>query len=146
METLVPGRRVTDVLDILLNYSTNTVYPLRYLPFSTMIRTGLWQTQYAGTPSYYTINNRNVYILQWPGVDYLNSTFDCALEPASLVNTTDVDGDIPFPYSECVGFYAAYLAKIKDQRRQEAEEFYKDYQRRKIQALGTEFTRRLVGR
>lgn len=140
------ARRVTDVLDVILNYSANTVYQLRYLPFSTMIRTGLWQTQYAGTPTHYTINNQNLIILQWPAIDYLNSSIDCLVEPLDLVNLTDDDADLLFPYTECVGFYVAYLAKLKDQRRQEADEFMKDYQHRKVQAIGAEFTRRLIGR
>jgi hypothetical protein len=85
-------------------------------------------------------------IFQWPSQAYNNSVFDCVVEPADLVLVTDPDNEVYMPYSECVGFYAAYLAKLKDQRRQEAEDFLSDYQRRKIQAVGTAFYRRLVGR
>ena len=143
MDSLVTGRRVSNVMDIILNYSSNTVYPLKYLPFSSMVRTGLWQAQYPGTPSYYTINNRQIFIVQWPAIAYNNSTWDLSVEPLNLVNTTDIDQDVPFPYSECVGFYAAYLAKLKDQRRPEAEEFLKDYQREKLRAIGITINRRL---
>lgn len=149
MDTLITtpvAKRVIDVLDVLLLYSANTVYQLRYLPFSTMVRTGLWQTQYAGTPTYYTINNRQLLILQWPAIAYPNSTIDCLVEPVDLSLLTDAETDLAFPYTECVAFYAAYLAKVKDQSRKEAEEFFKDYQRRKVQAIGAEFSRRLVGR
>lgn len=139
-------RRVTDVLDVILNYSANTTFQLRYYPFSTMIRTGIWQVKYAGTPVAYTINNRDMIILQWPAIDYLGSVVDCLVEPISLTSLSDADADISFPYTECVGFYAAHLAKLKDQRRSEAEDFYKDFQRRIISAIGTEFTRRIVGK
>ena len=148
---LIENRIVTDVLDVLLQYSATQNFPLVYRSFDDAKRTALWQYQQPGTPSHYTILNRNVIILTWPSQAYLNSIFDCALQPINLVeaidsNQADVEADLPFPYTECVGFYAAYLAKLKDQRRQEAEDFMKDYQRRKFQAIGTEFTRRLIGR
>jgi hypothetical protein len=148
---LIENRIVTDVLDVLLQYTATQNFPLRYFSFDDVKRTSLWQYQQPGTPSHFTILNRNVIILQWPQQNYLESTFDCALQPINLVeavdnNEADLEADLPFPYTECVGFYAAYLAKLKDQRRQEAEDFFKDYQRRKLQALGTEFTRRLIGR
>jgi hypothetical protein len=137
-------RRVVDVLDILLTYSANASYQLKYLPFERAVRTGLWQTRNPGTPSHYTINNRQLIILQWPAIDYLSSTVDCAVEPSDLVATTDIDTDLFFPYTEGVGFYMAYLAKLKDQKREEAEAFMKDYQRMMYRAIGTEYTRRLV--
>ena len=139
-------RRVTDILDVILNYSANTVYQLKYLPFSTMIRTGLWQTQYAGTPSYYTLNNRILILLQWPAIAYPNSSIDCAIEPLDLVDLTDVDADIAFPYTECVGYYMAYLCKLKNQQRDEADAFMGDFRRQIIMTSGFGFTRKLVGR
>lgn len=143
---IVAGRRVIDVLDILLQYSSNTSFQLRYLPFSQMARTAVWQYQMVGTPQYYTVHNQTCMILQWPSQAYPNSIFDCIVEPVNLVNTTDIDNDIFFPFSECVGYYAAYLAKLKDQRREDAEYYFKDYQQRKMQAIGSQFTRRLVGK
>lgn len=145
-EDIAAPRRVVDVLDVLLKYSTNTTFPLRFLPFPTMVRTSLWQYQSQGTPSYYTINNRQLIILQWPGIDYLASSVDCILEPMNLINLIDIDSDLAFPYTECVGFYVAYLAKLKDQRREEANNFFGDYRMRVAQALGAQQTRRLVGR
>ena len=147
MDTIIAApvaRRIFDILDILLLYSNNTVYQLRYLPYSSAVRTGIWQIKYAGTPTHYTINNRQVILLQWPAIAYAGSSIDCLVEPLDLVDLTDPDTDIAFPYTECVGFYMAHLAKLKDQRRDEAEAFFKDYQRRKVQAIGAEFTRRLV--
>ena len=146
MDTIIAGRRVMDVLDILLHYSTNTTYPLRFLPFATAVRTSLWQYQGQGTPTHYTINNRQVFILQWPGVDYLASSMDCLVEPLDLVELTDPDTDLVFPWTECVGFYVAYLAKLKNQQRQEAENFLMDYTRRVRQAFGSTVSRRLVNR
>ena len=138
-------RRVIDVYDIILNYSVNTTYQLRYYPFQDIIRMGIWQYQSPQTPACYTIMNQNVIILPWPQIAYPSSTFDCVVEPLPLVNTTDIDNEILFPYTETVGFYAAYLAKLKNQQRSEAESFLMDYQRRKVSAIGTEFTRRLIG-
>jgi len=144
MDSIITSRRVMDVLDVLLRYNTNTTYPLRFLPFSTVVRTSLWQYQSQGTPTHYTINNRQLFILQWPGADYLSSSMDCLVEPLDLVALTDIDADIVFPFTECVGFYVAYLAKLKNQQRQEAENFLMDYARRARQAIGSTMSRRLV--
>lgn len=144
LDTIYPTQRVMDVMDVLLNYSSNTIYQLRFIPYAMMVRTILWQYQSPGTPTHYTVNNRQLYVLQWPGLDYKGSSVDCLLEPLDLVNTTDVDNDIAFPFSEAVGFYVAYLAKVKDQRRTEAEEFYRDFVRRTAQALSSTMTRRIV--
>lgn len=142
---LVSSRQVIDVMNVMVNYGSIGFPPLRYLPYDTIIRTALWQTQRPGWPSHYTVYGRSVIILPWPSKAYASSIFDCVVEPSDLVTTTDVDNDLFHPYSECVGFYAAYLAKLKDQRRQDADEFLLDYHRRKLQAIGTAFTRRLVG-
>lgn len=144
-DTIVPGRRVIDVLDVMLQYSSNTTYQMIYHPFQEIIRTEVWQYQMPGTPRFYTVHNRSVIILQWPNQAYNSSKFDCAVEPLDLTSITDTCYDLPFPFTECVAFYAAYLAKLKDQRRQEAEAFLADYERRKAQAIGTLFTRRLIG-
>lgn len=145
LDTLITNRRVIDVLDVLLQYSSNTQYQLFYKEFSEIARLPIWQYQTTGTPTHYTVYNRSVIILQWPSQAYNSSLFDCVLEPVDLVNTTDVDADVYHPYSEMVAYYAAYLAKIKDQRRNDAEYFFNDYQRRKMQAIGSSFTRRLNG-
>ena len=144
-------REVIDILDISLQYNTTTNYQLRYVPFSDAIRTNLWQYQNAGTPTHYTIHNRTVIIMQYPSIAYPASTFDCVVEPLELAvevngDNADLETDLINPYTECVGFYVAYLAKLQNQQRTDAEAFLTDYHKRKLQAIGTEFTRRLIGR
>lgn len=145
LNTLLTSRRVMDVKDILIQYSSNSVYQLRYLPFMSAVRNAVWQYQKSGTPSHYTINNTSLFILPWPAQEYNNCILDCVVDPAALTTVDQYDNDILFPYTECVPFYAAYLAKVKDRRRDEAEEFMMDYQRRKMQAVGAQFSRRIVG-
>ena len=144
--TTPTARQVIDVLDILVQRNASSSYQLRFLPFEDVVRTSLWQSQVSGWTEFYTVYNRNVILLQWPSQPYPASIFDCVVEPVPLVNVTDAEADLYMPYTECVAFYAAYLAKLKDQRRQEAEDFMGDYQRRKIQAIATAFYRRLTGR
>lgn len=143
MDTFVSSRTVIDVLDVLVLYGNYAFPPLKYLDFDSAKRTGIWQYQSPGTPAVFTIQNKNVYILPWPAVAYPGSTFDLALEPQNLVNLSDNDNDIPFPFTECVAFWMAYLAKLKDQRRDQAEEYRADYTRMILKTLGTKFTRRL---
>lgn len=144
-DQILTNRTVIDVLDVLLQYNSTTNYQLKYYEFSILARTPAWQSQLSSNPQFYTVHHRSVIILPWPNIAYPSTTFDCAIEPLTLSALTDVENDLPFPYTECIQFYAAYLAKLKDQRRQEAEAFLLDYQRRKMQALGSEFSRRLVG-
>lgn len=147
LSTIVANRRVIDILDILVQFSSNSQYPLIYQPFDVIKRLPAWQYQSPGQPRWYTVyNNQLVYILPWPAVAYSNSLFECVFEATDLVNTTDDDTEILSPYTECVGFYTAYLAKIKDQRRDQAEEFLADYTRMKMRAIGTTFSRRLIGK
>jgi hypothetical protein len=144
--TIMTSRRVLDVMNVLLQYSSNQNYPLRYLEFDRAVRTALWQYQTSGTPTHYTIHNKSVIILQWPSVPYLASTFDCVIEPINLVNDADEETEIlDAPHQMCVTFYAAYRAKLDDQRRVEAENYLVDYTRMKLRALGSEFYRRLPG-
>jgi len=145
MDTMVVNRRVIDVMDIMLQYTSTTCYPLKYLSPDDAKRLGVWQYQTAGTPSHYTIIGRSVIILPYPAIAYANNDFDLALEPQDLVNVTDQDNDLAFPYTEPVGFYAAYLAKKKYQRDDQAQTFLADYKRRITEAIGTEFSRRLIG-
>lgn len=144
-DSILTNRTVIDVLDVFLQYNSTTNYQLKYYEFSVLARSSAWQTQLSSTPQFYTIHHQNVIILPWPNIAYPSTMFDCAIEPLNLSALTDVENDISFPYTECIAFYAAYLAKLKDQRRQEAEAFLMDYQRRKLQAIGSSFSRRLVG-
>jgi hypothetical protein len=69
--------------------------------------------------------------------------FGVKLIPNVLVNTTDADPS-PYPFTEPVPYYAAYLAKIEQQQYNEAKQFYNAdannmglYQQRLLEAIAS---------
>ncbi len=69
--------------------------------------------------------------------------WDCKVIPNKLVATGDTD-PTPYPFSEAVPYYAAYLAKIQQQQYQEAARFYNPdpanmglYQQRLLEAIAS---------
>lgn len=147
---LTSGRAVVDIKDVVLNYTGTSEYQLRYLPFQDAIRTSVWQYRTPSTPTHFTIMGKSLIILPWPNTAYPSSWTDCILDTVDLSNTTpgttDVDNELFFPFTESVGYYVAYLAKLKDQRRQDAEEFYKDFTRSILASIGAQSSRKIVGR
>lgn len=76
-----------------------------------------------------------------PALNYFLE-FGCKLIPAPLVATTDADPS-PYPFTEPVPYYAAYLAKIEQQEYNEAKNFYNAdppyglYQQRLLEAIAS---------
>lgn len=54
--------------------------------------------------------------------------WDSVVYGAPLVSLTDTD-QVPYPYTKPVAFYAAYLAKMNERKRDEAMDFFDDYTR-----------------
>jgi hypothetical protein len=53
--------------------------------------------------------------------------WDCAVYSSPLINLTDTDV-LPYPYTQPVPYYAAYLAKMNMQKDDEAQEFLTRYE------------------
>ena len=144
LTSIISGKTVIGLLDIYLNYSQSSRYPLFYFPYSSYARLPIVMYNSPGTPTVWSQFNRYAFISQWPNIDY-TADFDCVVEPTDLVNLTDVDNEINSPFSNCVPFYMCYLAKLKDQRREQAEEFLFDYLRERNSTISSTIVRRLVG-
>lgn len=138
------NRRVIGILDIYWYYSPTTRYALLYHPYSAYSRLGSVMYQYNGIPTFWSQLGQTAYVSPTPQQGY-TADFDCVIEPLDLVNLTDVDSEIVSPFSEAVAFYMCYLAKMKDQRRQQAEEFLLDYKRQVHMMSNSTIIRRLVG-
>ena len=54
---------------------------------------------------------------------------DCICVPDALVATTDVEAAVPYPYTDAVPFYAAYLAFLSAQRPGDAARMWDEYQK-----------------
>lgn len=53
---------------------------------------------------------------------------DAVIEPAALVADADPEA-LPYPWTECVPFFAAYYAYLSAQRQQDADAMFQEYQR-----------------
>lgn len=70
--------------------------------------------------------NGSLYIDPLPDTDY-SLNLDCVCYPIPLVDDTTVEA-IPYPWTDCVPFFACYYAYMSAQRQGDADLFYKRYQ------------------
>ena len=138
---LPQGVQTMDILNVNL-YWGNSRVPMRYLPwtqFNAELR--FWQN-YVGRPIAFSLYGpQQFYLAPVPDQVYVLE-IDTVIEPTALVNGTDVD-PIPDPWTGPVPFYAAYLAKFKEQSYGEAELFNQQYKNRVQSVLTGTYTRRM---
>ena len=137
------GNTFLDIININL-YWGNSRVPLDYLSWSDFnARLRFWQN-YIGRPLAFSVyGQQQLYIGPVPDQVY-QLEIDCIVLPNALIITspaiTDVIND---PYTACVKFYAAYLAKFYEQSFGEAEIFKQEYMKQAQSVLATTFTRRI---
>ena len=136
------GLLTMDIININL-YWGNTRIPLRYLPwtqFNAELR--FWQN-YVGRPIAYSMYGPNsFYLSPVPDQNYAIEV-DTVVRPVPLVALTDVEINIPEPWQDPVPFYAAHIAKFKEQSYGEAELFKNQYLSKVQNVLSSTFTRRM---
>jgi len=137
------GNSVLDIVNINL-YWGNTRVPLDYLAWTDFnVRLRFWQN-YIGRPLAFSVYGQGqIYIGPVPDQIY-QVEIDCVVLPNPLVLATPTVADsINDPYSTCVKFYAAYLAKFYEQSFGESEIFKQEYLKQATSVLNTTFTRRI---
>ena len=137
------GNSVLDIVNINL-YWGNSRVPLDYLAwtdFNTRLR--FWQN-YIGRPLAFSVYGQGqIYIGPVPDQIY-QLEIDCVVLPNALnLGTPTVADTITDPYTSCVKFYAAYLAKFYEQSFGESEIFKQEYLKQATSVLNTTFTRRI---
>ena len=140
--SLPSGVNTIDVLNITLIWGTMRV-PLSYMVFTEFnLKMRAWQ-QFTSRPVSFTIYGQNtIYLGPVPDQIYTIEVDSVAI-PATLVNAVDVD-TLVFPYTEPIAFYAAYLAKYKEQSVEEADRFLKTYTQKVMAAQRSSMTRRIT--
>ena len=135
------GQSILDVLNINL-YWGNSRIPLRYLAwtdFNAQLR--YWQN-YTGRPVGFRLYGMTtIYFGPVPDQTYVIE-LDTIVLPVALTSSTQND-PIPAPFTSPVKFYAAYLAKYKEQSYGEAEIFKAEYMKQMQSAIASTMTRRL---
>lgn len=137
------GNTILDILNINL-YWGNTRVPLDYLAWSDFnSRLRFWQN-YIGRPLAFSIYGQGqIYLGPVPDQVY-QIEVDCVVLPLPLSLTTSTTTDtINDPYTTCVKFYAAYLAKYYEQSYGEAEIYKQEYTKHVAAVLNSIYTRRI---
>ena len=136
------GLLTMDIININL-YWGNTRIPLRYLPwtqFNAELR--FWQN-YVGRPIAYSMYGPNsFYLSPVPDQNYAIEV-DTVVRPDDLVALSDPEINIPQPWQDPVPYYAAHIAKYKEQSYGEAELFKNQYLSKVQNVLSSTFTRRM---
>jgi len=139
---ITQGISTIDVLNITLLWGSMRV-PLTYMPYTEFnLKMRAWQSFTARPVAFCVYGQNTIYLGPIPDQVY-TMEWDTIVMPALLANYTDVD-TIVFPYVEPVVFYAAYMAKFKEQSYEEAERFLKTYTMKVGMAVRSSFTRRIT--
>lgn len=132
-----------DVLDAYVYWGTNLRRRCGYRAWSIFAATLRTMSNFTGTPAYFSVyNNRSVYVAPIPDQTY-QVDWDCVLEPVDLVTNDTATDSIPFPFHDPVPFYAAYLAKYKEQKFDVAQGFLSEYVKQAKASINSVFTRRI---
>lgn len=71
--------------------------------------------------------NGSIYVWPLPS-QYSQMDWDCYCFPVALIDDTTPEA-IPFPWTDCVPYYAAYLAYANAQRAEDSDRMFNDYER-----------------
>jgi hypothetical protein len=139
---LLPQSTATiDVLNITVLWGSMRV-PLNYMVFTEFnMKMRAWQSFQARPVSFTMYGQNTVYVGPIPDQTYV-SEWDTVVIPNTLVNSGDVDS-IGFPFTPGISFYAAYLAKYKEQSYEEADRLKAEYTKKIGESLRSSFTRRM---
>lgn len=139
---LPQGSSTIDILNINL-YWGDSRWPLYYMAwtdFNAQLR--FWQN-YTGRPIGFSMYGpKTIYIGPKPDQAY-TVELDTVVLPTPLVSGSDVDTDIPDPFTEAVPYFAAHKAKYQEQSYGESEIFKQEYTKEILGCLNSTFTRRL---
>jgi len=114
-----------DTVNITVLWGSERVI-LNRLPYTHLQATIRSWIGYTQRPAYCASYGQNSWYLAPIPDQFYQSEWDTIINPTDLVNLTDVSV-IQYPYSECVPYYAAHVAKYQEQSYAEAEQFLKIY-------------------
>src|SRR2546425_5813940 len=124
LTTLFPNDTVLDVINLWLLFGQARL-PLSELPLGTVTRGYRSVAGYTNVPAAYCrYGATRVFIATAPSGPY-TTDWDVAVLSTQLVADADQD-PLPYPYTEPVVKYAAYLAKQNQRRFDEAQAFYNE--------------------
>lgn len=136
-----------DILNISVNWG-NSWITLAYVPFSEFQAKARFYRNMRGQPAVWskgpapdTSGGDYFYIFQIPSSSYA-ADIDAVLQPADLIDDTTPEA-LRYPFTDCVAYYAAYLAKYKQQEINEALAFLRIYDELMRRGISSSFQRRI---
>ena len=130
-----------DILSVIAIWG-NFRIPLGYMPFTELTaKLRMWTTWQQRPAAFSVFGQQTLYIAPLPDQIYIGE-MDSVILPNPLIDNTTVE-QIAYPFTSPVPYYAARLAKIKEQSFSEAEMFMQMYKKRALDSIASTFTRRL---
>jgi len=130
-----------DVLTVTIIWG-NFRIPLSYMAFTELTaKLRMWTTWQQRPAAFSVFGQQSLYIGPLPDQTYV-CEMDTVILPNTLIDNTTVE-QIAYPYTTPIPYYAAKLAKYKEQSYAEAEMFTNLYKRRALDAINATFTHRL---
>lgn len=134
------GASTIDVLNVTLLWGNSRIV-LGQMPFSEFNPKFRTYINLQSRPVCFArYGQGSIYIGPIPDQTY-SVELDTVVLPAALVNTSDVETGLVYPYTSPVAFYAAYKAKYKEQSYIEAQTFHDEYIKKAKEALVQTMTR-----
>lgn len=137
------GVRAVDMLNLTVIWGQQRV-PMMWAPWTEFnARYRVWVTN-ESRPCVWSMTgslpSATIYVQPVPDDDY-DGEADVAYIPVDLVDDTTVD-EIVYPFTKPVAYYAAHLAKFKEQSYGESQIFIAQYARLAMECINT-YTRKL---
>jgi hypothetical protein len=140
--SVLPSGGITmDILNITAIWGNQRI-ALRYMSFTEFNSKMRPWTAYQDIPAVFSIYGQNTFYIGPSPSQNFACEFDTVIQPNSLVDDTTVE-QIMYPYTAPVSYYAASLAKEKEQAFEEADRFKQAYLQKAKDALQATMTRRI---
>lgn len=137
----VPDFNTLDTMNITVDWGQTrvTLNTMSFTEFQASVRAWQGYTQRPGVRAPY--GQTQWYIGPIPDQFYV-SEWDTVMNPPALVLNTDVSV-VQYPYTECVPYYAAHVAKFQEQSYAESDKYLDLYQRKMQYAKRSMMMRKL---
>ena len=141
VSALPNGSRVVDIMGVSI-YWGNTRIKLQYKPWTQFdAEFRYWQNMQSRPVAFSRMGGLQVFVGPKPDQNY-TSDWDIAYMPEPLVSNNTVD-ELPDLFTSPVKYYAAYLAKFKEQSYGESEMFNQRY-KEDLMLIARSFMTRVV--
>src|SRR5712691_3920429 len=124
--TTVGSASIFDVIGVVVQYG-NLQVQLDQVDYTTLITRYQPWTTYQYVPRAFARRGPSTVVLAPAPASNYTSVWDCAVFSTALVNGTDAD-PVPYPYTEGVPYFAAYMAKLNERQVAEAQHFFERFQ------------------